>query len=121
MGFGVNSYAKIKEVKEQQENYTVCKISIIKKTKESHTTVFMGYVKFIGNAHKQRPMADQKIKITSCDVTNCYVKDEVLCFNKQPQYVIFGYELQEDGNNGTTAASIESAYELLNDNSDIPF
>ena len=42
------------------------------------------------------PMKDQRIKITSCDVTNCYKdKDGNLQFTKNPQYVVFGYELQE--------------------------
>lgn len=98
MGFCTNAYAKIKEVVEKQPNYTVCKVTITKKNKltNEYELQFAAHCRFVGNAHKSVPMADQRIKITSCDVTNCYKdKDGNLQFTKNPQYVIFGYELQE--------------------------
>lgn len=98
MGFSANNYAKIKEVVEKHDNYSVCKITITKKNKltNQYELQFSAHCRFVGNAHKSVPMADQRIKITSCDVTNCYKdKDGKLQFSKNPQYVVFGYELQE--------------------------
>ena len=98
MGFGVNCYAKIKEVVEKHDNYSVCKITVTKKNKltNEYELQFSAHCRFVGNAHKSVPMKDQRIKITSCDVTNCYKdKDGNLQFTKNPQYVVFGYELQE--------------------------
>jgi hypothetical protein len=95
--FSVNAYAKIKSV-ENKGNYSVCKISTSKKDKATgkYETDFVGSVRFVGQAHLQRPMQDQRIKITSCGVQNCYTKDDKLEFLKIPTYIIFGYELQED-------------------------
>lgn len=98
MGFSNGSYCKIKEVVEKQPNYTVCKVTITKKNKltNEYELQFSAHCRFVGNAHKSVPMKDQRIKITSCDVTNCYKdKDGNLQFTKNPQYVVFGYELQE--------------------------
>lgn len=112
--FSVNSYAKIKSV-EVKENYSVCKISISKKNKQTdkYETDFVGKVRFVGNAHHQRPLADQRIKITSCGVSNCYVKDDKLEFQNIPTYTIFGYELQD--NNGASANATPT-FEVDNDN-----
>lgn len=97
--FAVNSYAKIKEV-EVKEKYTTCKITITKKNKltNQYETNFVGKVRFVGQAHLQRPMADQKIKITACGVSNCSTKDSKLEFLQYPSYVVFSYELQADTN-----------------------
>ena len=98
--FGVNSYAKIKEV-EDKGNYSICKITVSKKDKKTnkYDTDFIGKVRFVGQAHLQKPMANQRIKITSCGVSNCFTKDDKLEFLKAPNYVIFLYELQDtDGN-----------------------
>ena len=98
MGFGVNCFAKIKEVVEKHDNYSVCKITVTKKNKltNEYELQFSAHCRFVGNAHKSVPLKDQRIKITSCDVTNCYKdKDGNLQFTKNPQYVVFGYELQE--------------------------
>ena len=102
--FSNNSYAKIKEV-ENKGNYSMCKISISKKIKETgkYETDFIAKVRFVGKAHNQRPLTDQRIKITSCGVSNCFVKDDKLEFSKFPTYTIFDYELQDS--NGTTTIS----------------
>ena len=107
----VNCYAKIKSV-EVKENYSVCKISISKKNKQSgkYETDFVGKVSFVGNAHNQRPLADQRIKITSFGVSNCYTKDDKLEFLQSPKFVVFAYELQDSNGANTTPA-----FELNND------
>lgn len=123
MGFSQDNYAKIKEVVEQADNYTVCKCTISKKNKVTKTTElqFSGFVKFLGNAHKQRPMEGQRIKITACDVTNCYVKDGTVCYNKNPIYLIFGYELQENYESQNGNHEKPELFELDNIDGDIPF
>lgn len=117
--FGVNSYAKIKEV-ETKENYSVCKISISKKNKQTnqYETTFTGNVRFCGQAHLQRPLADQRIKITSCGVSNCYTKEGKLEFLKYPQYTIFAYELQADSAAPKEAPAL---YTMDDDDGLIPF
>jgi hypothetical protein len=129
MGFSANNYAKIKEVVEKQANYTVCKVTITKKNKltNEYELQFSAHCRFVGNAHKSVPMKDQRIKITSCDVTNCYKdKDGNLQFTKSPQYVVFGYELQES--QGASAPMPYNPYDngvnfedLSSDSSDLPF
>ena len=129
MGFGVNCYAKIKEVVEKHDNYSVCKITVTKKNKltNEYELQFSAHCRFVGNAHKSVPMKDQRIKITSCDVTNCYKdKDGNLQFTKNPQYVVFGYELQES--QGASANVPYNPYDngvnfedLSSDDSSLPF
>ena len=129
MGFGVNNYCKIKEVVEKHDNYSVCKITVTKKNKltNEYELQFSAHCRFVGNAHKSVPMKDQRIKITSCDVTNCYKdKDGKLQFTKNPQYVVFGYELQES--QGASAPQFHNPYDngvhfedLSSDDSSLPF
>lgn len=116
--FSVNSYAKIKEV-EDKGNYSVCKISISKKNRKSgkYETDFVGKVRFVGNAHHQRPLANQRIQITSCGVSNCYTKDGKLEFPKMPTYTIFEYSLQDD--NGASSSE-PIRLEPINE-SELPF
>lgn len=129
MGFGVNCFAKIKEVVEKHDNYSVCKITVTKKNKltNEYELQFSAHCRFVGNAHKSVPMKDQRIKITSCDVTNCYKdKDGNLQFTKNPQYVVFGYELQES--QGASANVPYNPYDngvnfedLSSNSDDLPF
>ena len=129
MGFSNGSFCKIKEVVEKQPNYTVCKVTITKKNKltNEYELQFSAHCRFVGNAHKSVPLKDQRIKITSCDVTNCYKdKDGNLQFTKNPQYVVFGYELQES--QGASANVTYNPYDngvnfedLSSSDSDLPF
>lgn len=128
MGFCNNAYAKIKEVVEKHDNYTVCKITVTRKNKltNEYELQFSALCRFVGNAHKSVPLADQRIKITSCDVTNCYKdKDGNLQFTKSPQYVIFGYELQESitppTQLGTNPFELGANFEEVDENSELPF
>lgn len=102
--FSNDSYAKIKKIVKKEENYTVCQISISKKTKKTNTYEcdFTSYVKFIGEAHKLSPLGGQKIQILSCGVSNCYSDNGMLKFLKQPNYVIFDYALVSDEENNKT-------------------
>ena len=129
MGFSAGYYAKIKEVVEKQQNYTVCKITITRKNKmtNEYELQFSGICRFVGNAHKSIPMAGQRIRIVSCDVTNCYKdKEGNLQFTKSPQYVVFSYELQES-QNGSTQIPYNpydngvNFVDLSSDDSSLPF
>ncbi len=99
--FGNNSIAKIFSA-ENQGNYTVCSISISKKNKATNkyeSTFESKFVRFVGDAHLQKPMAGQKIKITNCGVQNVYYnRDGEKCYLKNPSYCVFGYELLESQN-----------------------
>lgn len=94
--FSVNSIAKIFSA-ESQGNYTVCSIQIAKKNKATgkYISSFESkFVRFIGDAHLQKPMSGQKIKITDCGVSNVYYnQDGEKCYLKNPSYCVFGYEL----------------------------
>ena len=129
MGFSNGSFCKIREVVEKHDNYSVCKITVTKRNKltNEYELQFSAHCRFVGNAHKSVPMKDQRIKITSCDVTNCYKdKDGKLQFTKNPQYVVFGYELQES--QGASANVTYNPYDngvnfedLSSSDSDLPF
>lgn len=113
--FSNNSFAKIKEV-EDKGNYAICRISISQKRKDTgaYDTDFIGKVRFVGKAYGQHPMQDQRIKITSCGVSNCFTKNGNLEFLKVPTYTVFDYELQ---------SSEKSSFvkELDDDMGDLPF
>ena len=129
MGFSNGSYCKIKEVVEKQPNYTVCKLTITKKNKltNEYELQFSAHCRFVGNAHKSVPMKDQRIKITWCEVNNSDKdKDGNQQFTKNPQYVVFGYELQES--QGASANVPYNPYDngvnfedLSSADSDLPF
>jgi hypothetical protein len=112
MGFSSGAFAKIKEV-DNKGNYTKAKIVISKKIRNSDPAQYMcayaGWVSMVGKAHNCRPMAGQKIKITSCDVTNGYLDQSgEQKFSQAPQCTIFEYELQQDGAQANTY--VPSAY-----------
>ena len=112
MGFSNGAFAKIKEV-DNKGNYTKAKIVISKRIRNSNPSqyvcTFAGWVTFVGKSHLCRPQAGQKIKITSCDVTNGYLDQSgEQKFSQAPQCTIFEYELQQDGAQGNTY--VPSAY-----------
>lgn len=129
MGFSAGNYAKIKEIVDKKDNYTVCKVTISKKNKATnkYELTFSGYVKFVGNAHKSVPMPEQRIKLTACDVTNCYTtQDGGIGYNKNPQYVCFEYELQESQGGSAPPQQFGGysnpiAFEELSTDSVLPF
>jgi hypothetical protein len=63
-------------------------------------------------------MEGQRIKITSCGVSNAYVKNDVVEYPKNPSYVIFGYELQSDSSSSGATVSAP-AFEV--DSEELPF
>lgn len=119
--FGNNAIAKIFSA-ENQGNYTVCSISISKKNKSTNkyeSTFESKYVRFVGDAHLQKPMEGQKIKITNCGVSNVYYnKDGEKVYMKNPSYCVFGYELCEQSPKQDNSSIQNIANDL---ESDLPF
>lgn len=108
MGFRKDAYAKVWKI-DDKGKYSIGQISISKKNKETgqYEVEFQdGFVRFVGDAHEaikdvQIPEKGVSIKITSCDVTNKYVKEKKMTYTN---YVVFGLEFP-DGNTTTTKKS----------------
>ena len=111
MAFGNGQFMKIWEVADKG-SYTEVSMSSSKKNKQTgeyETDFSSKYVRFVGKAKLQNPMKGQRIKITECSVSNIYYnKDGERQFLKNPNYVVFSYELQQDGAQGNTY--VPSAY-----------
>lgn len=119
--FSNNSFVKIKEVQEK-EKVTLCKVvSSRKKPDGSYDTDFLATVRFVGKARLQKPLPNQRIKITSCGVENCYGTDHGLEFLKMPNYTVFAYELQEEYKGEENKKSFSQAIEEIANDDDLPF
>lgn len=103
--FSNECYAKIKKV-EKQEKVTICQISTSTKKNDKYECDFIGYCRFVGNAHNNEPVVGQRIKIISCGVSNCYSKDNNLNFLKNPNYIVFDYILLDDSDKGTKKSEL---------------
>lgn len=81
MGFRENAYAKVWEVK-PSDRYTDARISISRKRDGEYVQDFTGYVRLIGTAHSKAATLDEgdRIKITSCDVSNNYSKEKGITY-----------------------------------------
>lgn len=81
MGFRNNAFAKVWEIK-PNERFTDLRISISRKRDGEYVQDFSGYVRCIGDAHaKCEYLSDgDRIKITSCDVSNNYNKEKNITF-----------------------------------------
>lgn len=120
MAFGNNQYMKIWEVADKG-NYSEVSMTSSKKNRQTgnyETDFSSKFVRFVKKAHDQRPMQGQKIKITECAVQNVYEKDGQRQYLKNPTYIVFGYELQDDQGQ---PAPVQPNWEQLNNNDDLPF
>ena len=120
MAFGNGQFMKIWEVVDK-DNYAEVSVSSSKKNKKTNeyeTDFSSKYVRFVGNAYKQRPMKDQRIKITDCSVQNVYYKNGEKQYLKNPYYVVFAYELQQDANN---APAVQPNWEDISAENELPF
>lgn len=101
--FGAGHYATIKKVEpilddkgNNVSGYTCKLVSASKKNGETTTDFVDGHVKFFYKAFEKHPVANQRIKITSAGVQNCYVtQNGELKFFKAPHFTVFDYELVE--------------------------
>ena len=122
MAFGNGAFLKIWGVTDKG-NYAEVEVSSSKKNKQTgeyETDFNSKFVRFVGDAYHCRPMKGQKIKIVECAVTNCYKgNDGKTAYLKNPNYVVFRYELQ-DGSNTTNSANTD--FSTLTDvNEFVPF
>lgn len=129
MGFSNEKYATIKEVIETTEYYTECKLSIGRKNKTTgqFELEFFGRARFMFDAHKSKPLVNQRILLKQTDTVTCYTdKEGNLKFLKYPQHKVYKYELQES--QGASAPMPYNPYDngvnfedLSSDSSDLPF
>lgn len=104
--FSVGTYIKVWNVT-NKGNYTEveCSSSAKNKMTGNYETDFSSkYVRFIGNAHKKNPQANERIKITNCGVQNVYEKDGQKQYLKNPTYIVFDFE--RDGGSGQPRVSV---------------
>lgn len=94
--FSVGSYAKIWQIKEIKDNYSEVRISTSAKNKttEQYEQDFGGFVRMVGQAHKQLQYLSERdsFKILRCGVTNNYDKAKNVTYTN---YVIFEIEAQD--------------------------
>ena len=105
-----------------------CSTSAKNKTTGNYETDFSSkFVRFIGNAHNKRPQVGERIKVTSCAVQNVYEKDGQRQYLKNPTYIVFDFERDNEGNAGAympsayTDSPMSSGFTDIPMNSDLPF
>lgn len=96
MGFKSNGYCTVWEVKAGKGNYSDVRINTSKKNKQTdqYETDFSGWVRFIGDAHKNASGLKEKdrIKIGDCEVTNSYDKEKKVTYTN---YAVFNFEMAD--------------------------
>lgn len=96
MGFRSNGYCTVWEVKAGKGNYSDVRINTSKKNKQTdqYETDFSGWVRFIGDAHKNASGLKEKdrIKIGDCEVTNSYDKEKKVTYTN---YAVFNFEMAD--------------------------
>ena len=123
MAFGTGQFMKIWEVTDKG-GYSEVNISSSKKNKQTgkyETDFSSKYVRFVGDAYKQRPMKGQKIKIKDCAVTNVYEKNGEKQYLKNPSYVVFSYELQLEGGAFGGSAPAQPDWQEMSSMDELPF
>lgn len=113
--FSTGSFAKIWESTDKG-NYHECKLSTSVKNRQTgeYETDFQGFVRFVGKAHGQMPLPNQRIKITSCGVTRRYDKTAK---REYTNFLVFEYELQGDERERARMVPCDGD----DDGSDVPF
>lgn len=120
-------------------NYAEVDCSTTKKNAQTgnyETDFSSKFVRFIGNAFKKNPQEGERIKVTSCGVQNVYEQNGQRQYLKNPQYLVFDFERDNDvgqpivsvpnGNGYTPNAymgnnSMPSGFEEIPMDSSLPF
>lgn len=96
MSFRQNGYATVWKIKKGTGNFTDVQISTSRKNPNTDTyeTDFSGYVRFIGDAHKNAGNLGEKsrIKIGDCAVTNSYDKEKEVTYTN---FQVFSFEMAD--------------------------
>ena len=82
-----------------------CSTSVRNKTTGNFETDFTSkFVRFVGKAHAKNPQPNERIKVTSCAVQNCFEKDGQRQYLKNPTYLV--YDFERDGDNNQPRVSV---------------
>lgn len=102
MGFRNDAYAKVWEIR-PHDNYTDIRISISRKNQngEGYTQDFSGFVRLIGDAHRNAEYLSDgdRIKLISCDVSNQYNKEKNVTYTT---FKVFEFENADGSKNAET-------------------
>jgi hypothetical protein len=106
MGFGTGKFGRVWKI-ENKGNYHVAEMSTSKKNKQTdqyETDWANKFVRLVGTAHNQIESMDisKSVKIGACEVTNKYDKEKNTTYTN---YVIFGFEDVDGGNQSAKPAS----------------
>lgn len=106
MGFGQGKYGHVWKI-ENKGNYHVAEMSTSKKNKQTdqyETDWTNKFVRLVGTAHNQIESMDisKNVRIGACEVTNKYDKEKNTTYTN---YVIFGFEDVDGGNQSAKPAS----------------
>lgn len=130
--FSTGAYLKIWSVVDKG-NFTEvdCSTSVKNKQTGDYETDFSHkFVRFVSNAHKKRPQADEKVKVTNCGVQNVYMQNGKKQYLKTPIYLVFDFEREASATAQSGYGYVPSAYADVNanfeeiplaDNGDLPF
>lgn len=102
--FSIGVYFKIWNVT-NKGNYSEVECSTSKKNRQTQnyeTDFSSKFVRFIGNAHTKAPQPNERIKVTSCGVQNVRENNGQKEYLKNPIYLVFDFEREND----TTAPSV---------------
>ena len=90
MGFKNKTFAKVKNIKTDQYGGLDVQLTISKKNQQGqYELCFSGWVRFIGKALEKSPKIGDVIQLLECYVTNAYVKNGEVFYNKVPRFVVF--------------------------------
>lgn len=97
MGFKNKTFAKVKNIKTDQYGGLDVQLTISKKNQQGqYELCFSGWVRFIGKASEKSPKIGDVIQLLECDVTNAYVKNGEVFYNKVPRFVVFDIAVKNE-------------------------
>lgn len=97
MGFKNKTFAKVKNIKTDQYGGLDVQITISKKNQQGqYELCFSGWVRFVGKASEKSPKIGDVIQLLECDVTNAYVKNGEVFYNKVPRFVVFDIAVKNE-------------------------
>ena len=110
MGFKAKSFAKVKNIKKDQYGGTDIQLTISKKKENGeYELTFSGWCRLASKSADKVPNIGDIIQILECDVTNAYVKNGQVIYNKQAHYTIFDHTFP----NATVSRAEEQAVETV--------
>jgi hypothetical protein len=97
MGFKNKTFAKVKNIKTDQYGGLDVQLTISKKNQQGqYELCFSGWVRFVGKASEKSPKIGDVIQLLECDVTNAYVKNGEVFYNKVPRFVVFDIAVKNE-------------------------